>query len=122
MIDLPFRSLDYLVAQSLTASFRGPAIRLDRHARLTMFIQIPSIAGGAAGLLSLQGRINVEDANAWKDIPGAFSELPGAGVSGALVVWDKPSVWSGLNFDEVALRWVRTAGTGDTLSAQYRVL
>lgn len=119
-MSVPTLNLTYLVASSMAADILGGAIPVRQHGQLTMRIIVPSIAGTPNGLLSLQGRLDVTDANAWVDILGAFSELPGAGTSGALAAAvDKHCVWSGINFSEVRLKWKFTSGTG-ALSARYR--
>lgn len=118
---IPTLNLTYIVAAPLTADIVGPAIKVKKDGRVTIFLQVPSISGAPNGLWSLQGRLDVSDVNGWKDLTNAFSELPGQGVTGLLAVWDKPCVFSGVNAEEVRLKYTRfSGGTGNVASAQYR--
>ena len=108
----------YIVNGSLAATLDGPTIDLRSSDRtLAIFLQTTA-TGTPNGLLSLQGSI---DGATWRDLPGAFSQLPGS-TPAALAAQDRVCIWSVLTVPYVRLRYTRTSGgTGATINAQAYV-
>lgn len=114
---IEFSNDSYISAAALTADVVGDAIVLGKKKELAVTLQVPAIDGAPNGLISLQ--TTLDGGTNWEDIPGAFSELPGAGVTGALTVIDKYCAWRNINADIARLKFTRASGgTGNTLSGQ----
>lgn len=118
-MSVPTLNLTYLVAKSLATSFQGAAIHVRQHGQLVLGLKVPSISGAPNGLFALEGRLDITDANDWRVIQDAYSQLPGGGVSGALAVINKWCAFTGLNWEEVRLVWTVASGTG-AASSTYR--
>jgi hypothetical protein len=95
----PIFRADYVVAQSLGASFNGPAVPTSSSEGLSF--QVAWTGATAAGTFKIQAS---NDSVTWIDLPGLSSVVAGPGA----VFWNMASIF----FQYARLVFVQTGGTG----------